>query len=96
MAMENSDFNRIMGKIQEVKDDLIALQNRTSDGFAFVQSVSYEELDEISNRLDLLSREAFSFFELNSERYKMMENDILLLQEEVTHARTSKDCTSNR
>ncbi|MBR3156822.1 hypothetical protein IKF20_00085 [Candidatus Saccharibacteria bacterium] len=96
MAMENSEFNKIMGKIEDVKDDLYTLQKRTDNGVSFVQSVSYAELDEIISRLDSLEKEALDYFELNSERYEMMTKRIISLREEVTHARTAKDHTSTR
>ncbi len=96
MTMDNSEFNKIMSRIEDVKDDLVALQRRTDEGINFVQFVSYAELDEIINRLDALEEDAFSFFELNSERYKMMENSILSIRTEVTNARRLKDYTSDR
>ena len=94
--MENSEFNKIMSRIEEVKDDLVALQKRTDEGINFVQCVSYAELDEIINRLDALEEDAFNFFELNSERYKMMTGRILSIRTEVTNARRLKDYTSDR
>ncbi|MBR3122007.1 hypothetical protein IKF28_01020 [Candidatus Saccharibacteria bacterium] len=93
---ENSDFNKIMSRVEDVMDDLVALQNRTDDGINFVQCVSYAELDDIINRLDALEEDAFNFFELNSERYKMMTNKILSIRTEVTNARRLKDYTSDR
>ncbi len=96
MAMENSDFNKIMSRIEEVKDDLVALQRRTDEGINFVQCVSYAELDDLINRLDTLEKDVFNFFELNSERYKMMTNRILSMRDEVANARRLKDYTSDR
>ena len=96
MAMENSDFNKIMSKIEDVKDDLISLQKRTDEGVNFVQCVTYAELDDIITRLDALEKEAFDFFDFNSESYKMMTHEIISLRNEVTNARISKDYTSDR
>ncbi len=93
---ERSEFNKIMLKIQDVKDDVCALKNRSEEGFAFEQNVTYQELDAILNRLDALDEEAFAFFEKNEERYKTMELDIMKLRDELTKARKSKDYISNR
>ncbi|MBR2725603.1 hypothetical protein IKE97_03150 [Candidatus Saccharibacteria bacterium] len=96
MPEENSNFNKLMSRINEVKDDLVAMQRRTDEGISFVQCVSYAELDDIINRLDVLEKDVFDFFELNSERYKMMTNRIISMRDEVTNARRQKDYTSDR